>query len=266
LEFICKDYYTALYSLSQVIDVPQNEIVSVLEHNWANIYELEYTTFIQNDLSDEMMVDDFGEYILLKGFSKDKITNIRPTVHWFHGTRAINIDGYLKYGILPLSITYSKIKNIIDYIASAYGFNPSENTSEFQQQNKWLTEIKLKDSKTHGGPFAMLMYEAVAMPKMFGNHSYIDEPEIISNYAYMTYDKNADTILAEYRRISYPIIIEFTEPTFQEHTPLELLVTTVIKYLYHIIHNDELGINCNICFSNDGKIVPPELIVQIYQL
>ena len=202
----------------------------------------------------------------MNGFPKVKITDVRPTVHWFHGARAIDPDDYLNCGILPLSEMYPRIKTMVDTLAAEHNLKPKNSASDLKNHNKWLAEMKLDEPQIHGGPFAMLMYEAAALPKMFGNHSYIDEPEIISNYAYMMYDDSADALLAEYRRISYPIIVEFIEPSANDSIPMKLLISTVINYLYHAIHKDKMSINCNIGFSNNGISIPSDLIVKVHRL
>ncbi len=266
MDFVCKDFHTALNSLSQVIGVSEDEIISVLKHNWDKQYEAYDRAFSQSNLFEEEIVDDFGEYILQIGFPQVKITSIRPAVHWFHGSRAINPKEYSKYGILPLSDMYPKIKQMVDGIASKLNFHPKECVSDNQKRSRWFAEMKLNDVINHGGPFAVLMYEAASTPEKFGNHSYIDEPEIISNYAYMTYDKGAELILKEFKRVSKPIIVEFIEPCNSDLTPLRILITTVIQYLYGTIHNKE-EISCgSTCFSNKGKSIPPELIVKIHRI
>ena len=162
---------------------------------------------------------------------------------------------------------YSKIKVIVESIASRLNLTVKECKSDWQKHNKWLADMKLKNAGIHGGPFAMLMYEAADHPKDFGSHSYIDEPEIISNYAYMMYDTDADLILTEFKKISSPIIVEFKEPdNATDLISLNILVTTVIHYLYCRIHNEGIGINGNICFSNNGKAVPANSIVKIHRI
>lgn len=265
MDFICKDFLTALNSLSQVIGVSEAEIISVLKHNWDKQYEAYDRAFSQSDLFEEEFVDDFGEYILQIGFPQADITSIRPTVHWFHGARTINPEEYSQYGILPLSEMYSKIKQIVDGIATKLNLHPKECTSKCQKHNRWLAEIKLNDGINHGGPFAVLMYEAASTPEKFGNHSYIDEPEIISNYAYMMYDKDAELILREFKRTSTPIIVEFIEPNCSNMPSMEILVTATIQYLYNTIHNEEEILCGNTCFSNNGIAISPELIVKIHR-
>lgn len=267
MDFICKDFNTALQSLSQVISVSEGKIISVLEYNWEKQFETEYRDFINSNAPEDSFPDDFGEYILLNGFPDARLTIKRPTIYWFHGARTINPGDYICNGILPLSEIYPIIKSMVDGIASRLKLKSKECKSDLQKHNKWLAELKLNDSKIHGGPFAMLMYEAAAIPEAFGNHSYIDEPEIISNYAYMMYDTDANMILAEFKRISSPIIVEFKEPdNTTKPVPLKLLITTVIHYLYSKIHNEKIGLHGNICFSNNGQAVSENLIVNIHRI
>lgn len=155
---------------------------------------------------------------------------------------------------------------MVDDIALKMNIKANECTSELQRNNKWLAEMKLSDARIHGGPFAMLMFEASTTSQAFGCHDYIDEPEIIANYAYMKYDNEADIILEEFKKLSVPIIVEFIEPSNNDSISLKLLIATAIHYLYRIIHNEDIGLHSNICFSNNGNSIPSDLIVKIHRL
>ena len=265
MDFICKDFNSALHSLSQVIGVSEDKIMSTLRYDWDKQYSIEHEIFLKSNASEESFSSDFGEYIFLNGFPGTILPEERPTIHWFHGARAIEPNSYLHEGILPLSEIYPRIRLMVDNIASRLNLTVKECKSDWQKHNKWLAELKLNDARRHGGPCAMLMYEAAATPEYFSNHSYIEEPEIISNYAYMMYDTDADLILAEFKRISSPIIVEFKEPdNAAELISLTDLITTNIQYLYFRMHNEEIGINGNICFSNSGQAVSANSIVKIY--
>lgn len=266
MDFICKDFRTVLTSLSQVIGISEERIISTLEYNWDKQYEIDYNAFIHSDLPDDSISDDFGEYILQNAFPDAELLIERPTVHWFHGARSMNPDDYLTYGILPLSEMYPKITKMVDDIAWKLNIKAKDCTSENQHHNKMLADLKLNDARIHGGPFAMLMFEASTTPQAFGCHNYIDEPEFIANYTFMKYDNEADIILEEYKRLSVPIIVEFIEPSNNNSISVKLLVATAIHYLYRIIHNEEPGLHSNICFSNNGNPIPSDLIVSIHKI
>lgn len=266
MEFICKDFSTVLTSLSQVIGISEERIISTLEYNWDKQYEIDYNAFIHSDLPDDSISDDFGEFILQNAFPNAELLIERPTVHWFHGARSMNPDDYLTYGILPLSEMYPKITRMVDEIACKLSIKVKDCTSDIQRHNKWLTELKLSDARIHGGPFAMLMFEASTTPQVFGCHDYIDEPEIIANYAYMKYDTEAGIILEKFKKLSVPIIVEFIEPSNNTSISLKVLISTAIDYLYRIIHNEDNGLNSNICFSNNGNLIPSDLIVKIHRV
>ena len=255
LNFICKDFNSALQSLSQITRVLEDKIISILEYDWENQYEKDDIMLIQNDFYEEPFLEDFGDYILLNGFPDVRLTTERPSIHWFHGARSISPDDYLRLGILLLSEMYPKITQMVDDIASKIEIKSRECKSELQKHHKWFAELKLNNSQYHGGPFAMLMYEASTIPEAFGNHSYVDEPEIITDYAKMMYDTDAEIILLEFKRISTPIIVEFIEPKDSEHISLKILASTIIQYLYRKLHKENVGLHGNICFSNNGKSI-----------
>lgn len=266
MDFVCKDFDSALHSLSQIMGVSEDKIISILKYDWEKQYEKDDIMLIQNDFYEEPFPEDFGDYILLNGFPDVRLTTECPSIHWFHGARSIFSDDYLHYGILPLSEMYPKIKQMVDDIALKLNIESRECRSELQKHHKWLAEFKLNDSQIHGGPFAMLMYEAVATSEAFGNHSYIDEPEIITDYAKMMYDTDAEIILTEFKKISTPIIVEFIEPNDSEHISLKILASTVIQYLYRKLHKENVSLQGNICFSNNDKSIQSNLIVKIHRI
>lgn len=267
MDFICKNFSSALHSLSQLLGISEDKIISVLEYDWKKQFEIEANKFFESNAPEESFPDDFGEYIFLNGFPDARLPENRPTVHWFHGARAIEPQYYLRDGILPLSEIYPRIRLMVDSIASKLNLTIKECKSSRQEHNKRLADLKLKDASIHGGPFAMLMYEAAAYPEVFGQHSYIEDPEIISQYAYMMYDTDAYLILAEFKRISSPIVVEFIEPlNSAKLISLDILAETVIQYLYRRIHKEKVGIHGNICFSNSGQTVSADLIVKIHRI
>lgn len=266
MDIICKDFNSALHSLSQIMGVPEDKIISVLEYDWEKQYENDERIFIQRGVYEVPFPDDFGDYKLLNGFPDTRFTDEHPTIYWFHGARSIFPDDYLHFGILPLLEMYPKIKQMVDDIALKLNIKSRECKSELQKRHKWLAEFKINDSKSHGGTFAMLIYEAAATPEAFGNHSYIDEPEIITDYAKMVYDTDAEIILSEFKRISTPIIVEFIEPNDSEHISLKILASTVIQYLYRKLHKENVSLQGNICFSNKGKSIQSDLIVKIHRI
>lgn len=256
MDFICKDYNSVLASLSQLIGVSEEKISSALEYDWDNQYERENDEYI-----------DFGEYVLHKAFPNILIPIERPTVHWFHGARAIEPESYYDNGILPLFDMFPKVKQIIDDIAVRLHISAKECHTHLQEENRLLIEMKLGDPEIHGGPYAMLMYEALITPGCYAANNYTKEPEIISQYAYMKYDKEADIILDEFRRISHPMIVEFTEPeNATSYVSLNHLITTAIHYLYRKIHDKKPNLCANTCFSNRGKDIPACNIVGVYIL
>ena len=266
MDYICKDFDSTLYSLSQVVGISEFAIKSILEDDWETRFDKECERYEYIDFpEDEGFSYDFGDYIYLNAFKNRKASCHRPIVHWFHGARTINGSDYLRYGILPLKEVYPMIQKMVDSIAQGLHIAPKECCSNLQNHNKRLLDFKLNDN-IQGGPFAMLMYDAAASPDEFNNHSYIDEPEIISNYAYMLYDKEADIILSEFKKKSVPVIVEFIEPD-DTINPISVtnLVTTSIHYLYRIIHKQNIGLQGNICFSNNGRVIPASSIVNVYK-
>lgn len=97
MDFICKDFRTALASLSQVIGISKERVIFALEYNWGKQSEINYIAFILSDLTGDSFLDDFGEYILQNAFPDVDFLIERPTVDWFHEARSMKPDDYLTY-------------------------------------------------------------------------------------------------------------------------------------------------------------------------
>ena len=266
MDFVCRNFDTTLNSVSQVISVSEKQIQSTLNHDWENQFDADRNCPNRSDLSTDTFTGNLGEYILLNGFPDAELPFERPTVHWFHGTRTAVPEDFLRYGVLPLPKMYPKIKQMVDNIADTLNIKIKNGISKVQDQGRFQAELKLRNPKNQDGPFAMLMYDALSDPQAFDDHNYIDEPEIIVDYAMMKYGEDADLILKEFKRIAFPVIVEFVEPENTDELPLRLLIDTAIQYLYGIIHKGKTRTDGNICFSGHGYDIPSSSIIKIYRL
>ena len=272
MDFLCKSPETILQSLSDWFDCPISETISILKEDWAtkfntalkdkddSLYKYDF------DEEDERIYEDFGIYVLYKGFADYTIINKEVNIHWFHGSRVVDVETFRNNGIIPLQNIFPTIKTLIDDIAKQLNISECNLDSSWKDQKKELLQLKMNND-VDKGPCAMLMYEAVVNADAFSCHSYIDEPEIISDYSIGKYGEDGNLIISEFKRITKPVVVEFIEQiNGSDKTKMDYIVSTALTYMYRYIHNEDLDWQCNTCFSGYGKFIPPERIIDIIVL
>ena len=260
-DFICKTPQTALASLSYALNVSIETLLNVLRKDWAKAYG----TYVNNDYTNDEYYD-LGDFILKRAFQSCNYINDFPNIHWFHGTRIVDINAFRRNGLLPLDKIYPQIIELIDGIAKENGIEKVPVTTELQKMHREIINSKMS-YKGDLGPSAMLMYDAVINPKKYENKDYTMEPEFIRDYTELQYGDKAGIIISGFLRVSRSAVVEFIQPSnaIDDNKIVDVLRTTIL-YLYNAIHNRGFDISCNTCFTGNGIAVPPENIVDIILL
>lgn len=270
MDFICKSPETVLRSLSDWFNCSVSDIITILSKDWDSEYESAVKQRDKHyydydfDEDDDKIYEDFGIYILYKGFTDYPISHKTVNIHWFHGSRVIDTNSFINRGILPLTSILPQITELIDSIAQHLEIPICENTKSSWKNQR--IEIKLNSAIDHG-PCAMLMYEASIDANAFSCHSYIDEPEIVSDYAIAKYGEAGNEIVAEFKRISNPVVVEFIEvKDCKDPTAMDEILRAALTYMYDYIHNEEIGLNDNTCYSGCGRSVSKDRIMDVIVL
>ena len=270
MDFICKSPETVLRSLSDWFNCSVSDIITILSKDWDSEYESAVKQRDKHyyeygfDEDDDKIYEDFGIYLLYKGFGDYPISHKSVNVHWFHGSRVIDTNSFINRGILPLTSILPQITELIDSIAQYLEIPICENTKSSWKNQR--IEIKLNSAIDHG-PCAMLMYEASIDANAFSCHSYIDEPEIVSDYAIAKYGEAGNEIVAEFKRISNPVVVEFLEVRdCKEPTAMDEILRAALTYIYDYIHKEEIGPHDNTCYSGCGRSVSKDRIIDVIVL
>lgn len=238
-------------------------LISILHQDWETRYDLYIHNHSLIDPYVDLEYSDLGEFIISSTVGNYNTISNRPKIHWFHGTRVIDINSFKRNGILPLNEIYPRITETIDDIAKSMGIYKVPITTDLQKIRRELIDNKMSYSGDLG-PCAMLLYDAVINAKSYGCHEYTIEPEIVRDYTELEYGDQSSKVLSEYIRVSKPAVVEFIEPTNAiDKADFDHIIGTVFTYLYYLHHNKSVDIMCNTCFTGNGKAVPPENIVSI---
>lgn len=244
-------------SLSKFLGCSESELSEMLSYDW----EKDYVRLIN---SSEIYLDKyrcFGNYIFCN-LSLNVDSYDRPKIHWFHGTRAFDINDFKSRGILPADESFSYIKDKIDNIAIE--LNLEKTVSNIAEFNKDYIDNRLSSNDCKG-PFSVLMFESALYADRFGFRYYINYPEMVEHYIKWKYGNSEQQIFAKFKEYTTPIIIEFIEPNDTKSViPMSSIVGTILSYLYNKIHSSQDSSWHTTCHSNQGKTIMPKQIVNIY--
>ena len=238
----CENYESMLSSLASIFTTSGNDILSFLKSTDLN--EI-WKKSLKEKYADEYLFDEF-----LNEFKINESKIIKA--YWFHNTRVLKGSEF-KEGILPLSIAINKIETLINEIIKKIQI-PINNNSLLGCS---VIQNKL-NSKTNQGPWAFLIRD-FAFEKADGIHDYLKSPELIEDIIYFKYPEKHDLIFREFQNTTVKCIIKFK--TEKEFHPQRLLY--VINYLYNKINDKKMDWRSNANFSNNGKIINPEMILKI---
>jgi hypothetical protein len=241
----CENYDTILSSLSAILSTSENDISSFLKsldlnEIWKNSQKEKY--------ADEYLFEEF-----LREFKLDESRIIKA--NWFHNTRVLKGSEF-KEGILPSSLAINRLETLISDIVKKLKIPINKNSL----QKCSVIQNKL-NSKTNQGPWAFLIRD-FAFEKTVGIHDYLKSPELIEDILHFKYPENYELIFREFQNTTVKCIVKF-KTEFEFH-PKRLLY--VINYLYNKINGEKMDWRSNANFSNNGKIISPEMILKIEYL
>ena len=154
----------------------------------------------------------------------------------------------------------------LDKLADRYGIPQTTMISKAHEHYAFLMNTK-KHSDIDKGPCAMLNLDAVINAANYACHNYTDMPEIIEDYAHVKYGDCSIKLLELYREVASPIIVEFwTAPDDPYNPSIKHIVSTILFYLYAVIHSEQVGLHCNICYSGHDNIITSEQILKSFKI
>ena len=261
MDIICRSLDTAIETLANWFQCSKNHIVDYLSYNWWEKFEtyLEYCLEQENHDGYNTYFGEFLYYNLNKPHTSINISEVR--IHWFHGTRCLE-KGVYDCGIRPLQEIFPYIKEMLDKLAFENGISFQKENVNFRHfQNLIFHKFNNDGDK---GPCAVLNYDTLINPQKYGFHDYIKSPEIIEDYAYSAYGINGDALLEIYRNITQPAIVEFyTFVKDANNMGIEHIIGILMEYVYYTLHNLEVGLTCNTCYTGKGKGIAKEQILNI---
>lgn len=233
----CETYETALQSVSNIMVIPKESLLSHLVNtDYNTLYEpywreLPFVEFLFKNVCDSFHVQDF------------KI----DVIYWFHLSRTMHPECFLEKGILSLKEIEPLLREEIDKLRQRLRNPP-------QYDFKWPTYHMLHDS-CRQGPFAMLVKDVAFCHDEIGHHDYLAIPECVEDMG--------EEIADLFYKNSISVIVKFkAKPQFEAKWYLE----KVVCYLYYVIHKMGLSIDCNTCYEAPLHRIPLEDIIYVKEV
>lgn len=227
----CETYETALRSVSKIMCIPQEELLShFVNTDYETLYEEQ-----QFQLS-------FEEFVFRTVCNTFHVDDIRiDLIYWFHLSRTMHPEWFYEKGILSLREMEPLLHADIEQLRRQMP-NPPHYTC------RGTTYSMLHDSYRQG-PFAMLVKDVAFCHDEIGHHDYLSIPECVE-------DMGADIAKLFYNNSTSVIVKFHAVPQFYAEAYLE----NVLCYLYCALNKKELFIECNTCYEAPlHKILPEDI-------
>lgn len=230
----CETYETALQSVSNIMGIPQDQLVSHLANtDYVTLHEAHWRESLFDDFLFKNVCDSFRAY----DFEIDRIC-------WFHLSRTMHPEWFLEKGILPLQEIEPLLREDIDKLRKELS-NPPQ--YDFKQPTYHMLHDPYRQ-----GPFAMLVKDVAFCHDEIGNHDYLAIPECVEDMG--------EEIADLFSENSISVVVKFqAQPQFET----EWYLKKVMCYLYCAIHKIELSVDCNTCYEAPLHRIPPEDIIYV---
>ncbi|MEW5818884.1 MAG: hypothetical protein AB1782_01720 [Cyanobacteriota bacterium] len=257
----CENKDTTIESLEKITGVARDKIIDFLRlFDIENYYDM-YPNY--PNTSD----------VLFQLFKKKFSPSINiDLIYWFHLTRTYEKNKF-KEGILPLNEAKEKIWNFLfSLIDDNFEFNEWQSFRENVENhlnNHYadLYRMKMNDSE-HWGPFAMLIKDIALRAMEIGNHDYLKIPEIVEDICESFNNIYEINLTDKFSSKTQSCIVKFKSNSFISNTgKVDKYIGVTLYYLYCLLHNQSLNLDCNICFNdNPGIKIPAKNIIKVEYL
>ena len=182
------------------------------------------------------------------------------TIHYFHGTRAIEPTRFTQEGVQPLLAVLDLIWRDVAALA------PELSAAELEQLRDDLTahrvgshtySLRVNGTIDHG-PCGHLIREALLYPREYSSVDYLNGSEIPVDICDAARERHGLDLLTRYQERSQPCIVEFTAPA----TNADYALASAAWYVSARLQ-DEHTPNANWGYDGRGEPVLAAAIVSI---
>jgi hypothetical protein len=243
----CHDVDTALRTLASAIGVTVGDLSETLlgydDSRFSDTSEAPYERMPREVLS-ELGTD--ASLIQLED------------VYYFHGTRVVDPNEFLRRGILPFPEIIEQIwRTLYELLRRTHEFNLDQwNDFRRSVESKHPYNVKAENKFDHG-PNAFVVRELLFHPGT-ARHDYLACPEIVQDIARFFRSAHGVDLEERFCSESKACIVKFRS----SKKPSDVL-TPVLWYLFSMLRTGEVTENAEGGFAGEGILVPPEDVIAV---
>jgi hypothetical protein len=243
----CESYESSLKSICDLYEATAADVTGFL---WAVDLDKEHEKRMTSVSPRDPLTDLFESCFGLP-------TRAFHQVHWFHLTRVPRGTDFAE-GILPLHLVLKTIWQTV--ISIPTDARTKANLQKLEKKGLPDNFYGLKtQSPTHSGPYAVLVRESAFHARSMGNHNYLAFPEIIEDICNGYQKEFGERIHERIATALKPCIVKFE--TAEEDG--NRLVTPVLSYCWHKVHNQKLGSGTHHDYNAGGIAIPNAAIRRV---
>jgi hypothetical protein len=250
----CHDLGSALASLAAAIGTAPAQLERALrDHNEARFEEASEDPW---HLMPREVLERFGVDV-------ETVAGRINGAYYFHGTRAVEPDSFLRRGILPLDQMVDEVWPTLRALAG--GDVSDEEWAAFRNSvgsdagghSGSLYRLKT-GGRIHFGPFGLVVRETFIDPGSTGSHDYLGCPEIVQDISACFSAAHAVNLERRFCAAAKPCIVQFRSNQVRPGA-----ITAALWYAYTKLRDDEITSSSNYSFDGKGEPVPAADVVGV---
>lgn len=183
--------------------------------------------------------------------------------YYFHGTRTVEPEAFLRRGILPLDQIVDELWATLRALVGGeisdeeWAAFRSSVESDAGGHSGSLYRLKTR-GRIHFGPFGLVVRETFLGPGSTGSHDYLGCPEIVQDIAVCFTSAHAGNLERRFCAATKPCIVQFRSNKLRSGA-----ITAALWYAYTRLRDGEITSSSNYSFDGDGEPVPAVDVVAV---
>jgi hypothetical protein len=256
----CHDVASTFASFASALGIRLGELEDALrEYDEARFSD--YSEDPQERMPREV-VEEFGS-------DAEQLAGRFEGIYLFHGTRVVDPETFRHQGILPLPDMVEPIWRMLYELVREEcspeewaAFRRSVEVEGTGGHDGWLYRLKTVGgglgAAVNQGPYGMLVREFFFQPEETSSHDYLGCPEVVQDIARCYASATGVDLEQRFCAATVPCIVKFR---FRQ--VLGGAVSSALWYAFSMLREGELTTNARWGFDCEGRLVPPEDVVEV---
>jgi len=242
----CHDCEAALASLAEAIGTAASELAVAL----SDYDELRFEN-VAEDPWERMPREVLGRFRV----GVEALADRFDSAYYFHGTRAIDPDGFRVRGILPLGQMVEELWATLrelagDDVTDAEWHSFRASVEDGAGGHSGMLYRMKVGGRVHHGPFAVVVRETFLDPASTGSHDYLACPEIVQDIAACYGSAHGGNLEQRFCAAAKPCIVKLRSTQLRPGA-----IAAALCYAYTKLRDGEITSSANYSFDGEGEPV-----------